>query len=67
MVPLLMVCGIVVVVVVGLLVNTYIKHSKEHNRLFRTDMTNLAKRMDRLEADMADLKELVSDTIIDQS
>jgi len=59
--------AIVLIVVIGSFANSYVKDNKKSNHLFRKDMKKLNARMDQLEADMAEQKELVADTIIEQS
>lgn len=55
---------LVAIVVCGGLGREYIKARKEHNRLFGKELTELKERMTQLETDMAEQKELVADTII---
>lgn len=62
-----LVIAIIGLIVGGGLVREYIKTSKEHNRLFGKELTELKERMDQLETDMAEQKELVADTIIDHA
>jgi len=57
----------IALVVFGGIANQAVKTNKEHKRLFRKDMEDIKSRMDRLEADMTELKELVSDTIIEHA
>lgn len=58
---------IVAIVVCGALGQEYVKTSKEHNRLFRKDMNEIKSRMDQFETDMAKLKEMVADAIIEHA
>jgi len=59
--------AIIGLIVVGGLGREYIKTSKEHDRLFRKDMNELKARMDQLETDMTEQKELIADTIIEHA
>lgn len=65
--PILITIVIVLIVVVGGILREFVRTSNEHKRLFRSDMKDMKDRMDQLELDMADLKELVSDTIIEHA
>lgn len=65
MAVVLLVIFVIALVVGGGLGREYLKTSKESNRLFRKDMNDMKNRMIQLETEMAELKELVSDTIIE--
>ena len=67
MVPAFITIVVVLIVVLGSFAQSYVKNNKESNRLFRKDIIKMIERMDQLEADMAEQKELVADTIIEQS
>ena len=67
MAVVLLVIFVIALAVGGGLGQEYIRTSKESNRLFRKDMNELKERMNRLETEMAELKELVSDTIIEKA
>lgn len=67
MAVVLLVIFVIALVVGGGLGQEYIKTNKESNRLFRTDMNAIKTRMDQLETEMAELNELVSDTIIEKA
>lgn len=58
---------VIALVVGGGLGQEYIKTNKESNLLFRKDMNDMKAQMERLETEMAELKELVSDTIIENA
>ena len=63
----LLVIFVIALVVGGGLGQEYIKTNKESNLLFREDMNAMKERMDQLTTEMAELKELVSDTIIENA
>lgn len=65
--PGFMVIAVVLIVVFSGLANSYVKDNKKSNHLFRKDMKNLNERMAALEEEMKEQKELVADTIIEQS
>lgn len=67
MTVIFLVIFIIALVVGGGLGQEYIKTNKESNRLFRADMNAIKERMNQLETEMAELKELVSDTIIEKA
>lgn len=65
--PIFLTVLLVAIVVGGAFARDYLRTSKEHNRLFRKDMNEMKLEMAQLKSDMSDLKELVHDTIIEQS
>lgn len=67
MVVVFLVVFIIAIVVGGSIVVEYMKTSKESNSLFRKDMNAMKEQMDQLTTEMAELKELVSDTIIENA
>jgi len=64
--PILFALMLVAIIVVGNIAREFVKNSKEHRNLFRKDLEDLTERMDQLESNMTELKELVADTIIAQ-